>query len=91
MSRHLEVHPNCKSVLLQCGCNCNVVLLHFLWAEKCKPIEIHRQLNEVYGGKTLFRQAFAKCCDLFENGCSEIEDGCRQGRPSMVKFNVFNN
>ena len=48
-----------------------------------KPIEIHRQLTEVYGKSCMEVKNVRKWCREFTAGRTEIHDEGRSGRPSI--------
>ncbi|GBO44884.1 hypothetical protein AVEN_137695-1 [Araneus ventricosus] len=59
-------------------------VIHFLWAKRCNCTDIYRQLNEVYGENTMSRQAIAKWCNMFENGCTDTDNAELEGRSSTA-------
>lgn len=58
-------------------------VIRFLNAKRILPTEIHRQLMEVYGKKCISVQHVRKWCREFSEGCIEIHDEDRSGRPSV--------
>uniref|UniRef100_A0A0L8H3J0 Uncharacterized protein n=1 Tax=Octopus bimaculoides TaxID=37653 RepID=A0A0L8H3J0_OCTBM len=52
-------------------------------AKGIKPIEIHRQLMEVYGESCMDVKNFREWCKEFAAGRTEIHDEKRCGRPSI--------
>jgi hypothetical protein len=59
---------------------CSVI--RFLWAKHVSPVEIHRQLIEVYGDGVMSVQHVREWCREFKNGRTNIHDDDRTGRPS---------
>ncbi|XP_029657317.1 uncharacterized protein LOC115231436 [Octopus sinensis] len=55
--------------------------VRFLNAKGIKPIEIHRQLTEVYDEWCMDVKNVGKWCREFAAGCTEIHDEERSGRP----------
>lgn len=58
-------------------------VIWFLNAKGTKPIEIHRQLVEVYGESCMDIKNVRKWCREFESGRTVIHDEKRTGRPSI--------
>ena len=58
-------------------------VIRFLNAKGTKPIEIHRQLVEVYGESCMDIKNVRKWCREFESGRTAIHDEKRTGRPSI--------
>jgi len=58
-------------------------VIRFLNAKKVAPIEIHRQLTEVYGEKCMSVQHVRKWCREFTGGRTDIHEEERNGRPSV--------
>ncbi|XP_064479391.1 histone-lysine N-methyltransferase SETMAR-like [Ornithodoros turicata] len=58
-------------------------VIRFLNAKGVQPIEIHRQLVEVYGGSCMGVKNVRKWCREFAAGRTEIHDEQRSGRPSI--------
>lgn len=58
-------------------------VIRFLNAKGVKPIEIHRQLTEVYGESCMDVKNVRKWCREFTAGRTEIHDEERSGRPSI--------
>ncbi|CAK9798990.1 Protein GVQW3 [Anthophora plagiata] len=58
-------------------------VIRFLKAKGVKPIEIHRQLKEVYGESCMDVKNVRKWCREFAAGRSEVHDDERSGRPSI--------
>ncbi|CAF4888914.1 unnamed protein product [Pieris macdunnoughi] len=57
-------------------------VIKFLHAKKIPPIEIHRQLEEVYGEKCMDVKNVRKWCREFTAGRLNVHDEERSGRPS---------
>lgn len=57
-------------------------VIKFLHAKKIPPIEIHRQLEEVYGEKCMDVKNVRKWCREFSAGRLNVHDEERSGRPS---------
>lgn len=53
-------------------------------AKRCNCTEIYQQSHEVYGENPKWRQDIAKCCNMFENGRTDIDDVVREGRSSTT-------
>lgn len=58
-------------------------VIRFLNAKGVQPIDIHRQLTEVYGDKCIDVKNVRKWCREFAGGRTEIHDVERSGRPSI--------
>lgn len=58
-------------------------VIRFLNAKGVKPIEIHRQLTEVYGESCMDVKNVRKWCREFTAGRTEIHDEERSRRPSI--------
>ena len=58
-------------------------VIRFLNAKKLTPIEIHRQLEEVYGKACISVQHVRKWCREFSEGRTDVHDEQRSGRPSV--------
>jgi len=57
-------------------------VIKFFHAKKIPPIEIHRQLEEVYGEKCIEVKNVRKWCREFSAGRLNFHDKERSGRPS---------
>jgi len=69
---------------LSAPARCEVrAVIRFLNAKGVKPIEIYRQLTEVYGESYMDVKNFRKWCREFTAGRTEIHDEERSGRPSI--------
>lgn len=58
-------------------------VIRFLNAKKLPPVEIHRQLTEIYGEACISVQHVRKWCREFSGGRTDIHDEPRSGRPSV--------
>lgn len=58
-------------------------VIRFLSAKKVTPIEIHRQLVEVYGEKCMDIKNVRKWSREFNSGRTNVHDEERSGRPSV--------
>ena len=58
-------------------------VIRFLNAKGVKPIEIHRQLMEVYGESCMDVKNIREWCREFTAGRTKIHDEERGGRPSI--------
>ncbi|GFT47991.1 HTH_48 domain-containing protein [Nephila pilipes] len=58
-------------------------VIHFLQAQGTSPVDIHRQLTEVYGDKCMFIQHARNRCRKLSAGRKEVHDEERTGRPSV--------
>lgn len=58
-------------------------VIRFFNAKGVEPIEIHRQLKEVYGESCMDVKNVRKWCREFTAGRTEIHDEQRSGRPSI--------
>ena len=58
-------------------------VIRFLNTKGVKPIQIHRQLTEVYGESCMDVKNVRKWCREFTAGHTEIHDEERSGRPSI--------
>ncbi|KAJ4445410.1 hypothetical protein ANN_07215 [Periplaneta americana] len=59
-------------------------VIKFLNVQSIAPIEIHRQLCEVYGPDVLSKQMVRRWCRQFTGGRQNVHDEARSGRPSIV-------
>lgn len=70
--------------VLAVAAKCEIrAVIRFLNAKKLQPVEIHRQLQEVYGESCISVQHVRKWCREFSNGRTDIHDEQRSGRPSI--------
>lgn len=58
-------------------------VIRFLNAKTFPPIEIHRQLVQVYGEKCMNVKNVRKWCREFSEGRENVHDEQRSGRPSL--------
>jgi len=63
-------------------------VIRFLNAKKNSPVEIHRQLVEVYGEKCMDIKNVRKWCREFNEGRINVHDEQRSGRPSLPDSTV---
>ena len=56
--------------------------IRFLWAKGTAPIEIHREIQAVYGPDVMTVQHVRKWCREFSDGRVSVTDEQRSGRPS---------
>ncbi|XP_029639573.1 protein GVQW3-like [Octopus sinensis] len=63
-------------------------VIRFSNANGIKPIEIHRQLTEVYGMSCMDIKNCRKWRRQFAAGCTEIHDEERSGQPSISEKTV---
>lgn len=76
--------PSVMEMPLVATAKCEIrAVIRFLNAKKVAPIEIHRQLTEVYGEKCMSVQHVRKWCREFTGGRTDIHDEERSGRPSV--------
>ncbi|GBL82922.1 Disks large 1 tumor suppressor protein [Araneus ventricosus] len=59
-------------------------VIRFLWVKRCNRTEICWQLHEVYSENAMSRQAITKWCNMFENGCTDIDNTEHKGRLSTA-------
>ncbi|UYV66463.1 hypothetical protein LAZ67_4001752 [Cordylochernes scorpioides] len=63
-------------------------VIRFLNAKNNSPVEIHRQLVEVYGEKCMDIKNVRKWCRDFNEGRINVHDEQRSGRPSLPESTV---
>ncbi|UYV70362.1 SETMAR [Cordylochernes scorpioides] len=63
-------------------------VIRFLNAKNNSPVEIHRQLVEVYGEKCMDIKNVRKWCREFNEGRINVHDEQRSGRPSLPESTV---
>ncbi|UYV70165.1 hypothetical protein LAZ67_7002045 [Cordylochernes scorpioides] len=63
-------------------------VIRFLNAKNNSPVEIHRQLVEVYGDKCMDIKNVRKWCREFNEGRINVHDEQRSGRPSLPESTV---
>jgi hypothetical protein len=59
-------------------------MIRFVRAKYVRPAEIHRQIVEEYGEGAINEGCLRKWCRLFKHGRTNVRDGERIGRPSLV-------
>ena len=59
-------------------------VIRFLNAKNMKPVEIHRQLCDGYGEHAMSSSMVRRWLRLFSEGCENVHDDPRSGRPSVV-------
>ncbi|KAJ4428572.1 hypothetical protein ANN_24616 [Periplaneta americana] len=59
-------------------------VIKFLNAQGIAPIEIYRQLCQVYGPNVMSKQMVRCCCRQFSAGCQNVHDEERSGRPTII-------
>lgn len=73
------------SALIENPASCEVrAVIRFLTVKNCKPIEIYRQLCEVYGDNIITEGGVRQWVIRFKNGRTNVHDEDRSGRPSIV-------
>ncbi|UYV79501.1 hypothetical protein LAZ67_17002920 [Cordylochernes scorpioides] len=63
-------------------------VIRFLNAKNNSPVEIHRQLVEVYGEKCMDIKNVRKWCREFNEGRINVHDEQLSGRPSLLESTV---
>ncbi|GFW72264.1 HTH_48 domain-containing protein [Trichonephila clavipes] len=59
-------------------------VIRFLLAKNLKPMEIYRQVCEVYGNNVMNESSIRKCCIQFKSGQTNNHDEEKSGRPIIV-------
>ncbi|KAJ4430405.1 hypothetical protein ANN_22621 [Periplaneta americana] len=59
-------------------------VIKFFTAQSIAPIEIHRQLCQVYGPNIKSKQMVRRWCRQFSEGRQSVHDEERSGRPSLI-------
>ncbi|KAJ4447820.1 hypothetical protein ANN_09828 [Periplaneta americana] len=59
-------------------------VIKFLNAQSIAPIEIHRQLCQIYGPNIMSKQMVRRWCWQFSEGRQSVHDEERSGRPSHI-------
>jgi hypothetical protein len=59
-------------------------VIRFLEAKNVYPVEIYRQIVEVYGDGVMNEENVRKCCRLFKEGRTNVRNEERSGHPSLV-------
>ena len=81
-SADLIQQPSMMEMPLVATAKCEIrAVIRFLKEKKVAPIEIHRQMTEVYGEKCMSVQHVRKWCREFTGGRTDINDEERSGRP----------
>jgi len=73
----------CAAIENPASCEVRSVI-RFLLAKNLKPIDIYRQLREVYGDYVMNESSVRKWCIQFKNGRTNVHDEEKSGRPSIV-------
>ena len=73
----------CKKIETPTTCEMRSVI-RFLNTKNMKPAEIHRQLCDVYGEHAMNSSMVRRWVRLFNEGCENVHDDPRSGRPSVV-------
>jgi len=63
----------------QCG------IVRFLWAERVKPVEIHRRMLAYYGQSTMSQRKVYEWVERFKSGRTRVTDEGCSGRPSTSR------
>ena len=63
--------------------------VRFRTAKNIPPVEIHRELVAVYGGKVMAVQHVSNWCREFDSGLVYLKDDQRSGRPSTSADSVL--
>ena len=59
-------------------------VIRFLNAKNTKPVDIHRQICEVYGENAMSDSMVRRWVQQFNEGCDQVHDDERTGCPSLV-------
>ncbi|KAJ4446185.1 hypothetical protein ANN_12878, partial [Periplaneta americana] len=59
-------------------------VIKFFNAQSIAPVEIHRQLCQVYGANIMSKQMMRRCCRQFSEGRQSVHDEERSGQPSLI-------
>lgn len=73
----------CAAIENPASCEVRSVI-RFLLAKNLKPIEIYRQVCEVYGNNVMNESSVRKWCIQLKNGRTNVHDEAKSGRPSIV-------
>ncbi|GFU99502.1 histone-lysine N-methyltransferase SETMAR [Trichonephila clavipes] len=74
-----------KLVLIENPAACEIrCVIRFLNAKKVKPIEMYRQICEVYGQNAMSDSMVRRWVRQFNEGRSEVHDEERSGNPSLI-------
>jgi hypothetical protein len=63
-------------------------VIRFLWAKGTAPIEIHREIQAVYGPNVMTVQHVRKLCREFSGCRVSVTDEQRSGRPSRIPTSI---
>jgi histone-lysine N-methyltransferase SETMAR len=77
----------CAAIQNPASCEVRSVI-RFLLARNNKPIEIHRQICQVYGNDVYSESGVRRLCIQFKNGRTNVHDEERSGRPSLVTDDI---
>lgn len=73
------------SLTIENPADCEIrAVIRFLNAKGVKAAEIHRQISEVYGEKTMSDGMVRKWVRAFKDGRTNVHDEERSGRPSVI-------
>ncbi|GBL83933.1 hypothetical protein AVEN_100826-1 [Araneus ventricosus] len=72
-----------KTISYPADCEVRSVI-RFLNAKNVKPVEIHRQLVEIYGENVMTDGMVRKWVRQFNDGRTNVHDEARSGLPSVV-------
>ena len=59
--------------------------VRFLWAERVKPVEIHRRMLDQYGQSTVSQRKVYEWEERFKSVRTRVTDEGRSGRPSTSR------
>jgi len=60
-------------------------VVRFLWAERAKPVEIHRRFLAQYGQSTMSQRKVYDWVERFKSGRTRVTEEGRSGRPSTSR------
>jgi hypothetical protein len=69
--------------------SCEIRSIKFLNAKNIRPAEIYRQVCEVYGENAMSDGMVRRRCRMFSEGRTNVHDGDRNGRPSLVTADLL--
>jgi transposase len=72
-----------KKIDIPADCEVRSVI-RFLNAQNVRAIDIHRQLTAEYGEGVMNESSVRKWCRMFNEGRTNVHDGERSGRPSLI-------
>jgi hypothetical protein len=67
--------------LSDCTIEEQCAIVHFLWAEGVKSVELHRRMLAQYGARTMHQWKIYKWIKHFEEGRTSVTDESRPGHP----------